>query len=607
MTARTGASSVAARARRLVLAAATVAGALGILTVAAPATAGLPGAYVNPLTADAPDPTVVSSGGVYYAFTTGGNGGHIQLFTSSDLSHWTRAPWPGALTQEPSWAEPGLEWAPSVAQFGSTWVMYYATFDITTQTECISIATSPSVGGPYHDTSSGPFVCQPGHSGDLDPAVYTGPDGASYLMWKSNPGLFSPSAQIWSQRLAPSGLAFAPGRGAVPLLRQDQGWETTIENPQMVSADGRDYLFYSGGFWMDSSYAIGYALCAGPTGPCTKPYDHPVVRSAGSVVGPGGNWAFSDSSGQWWMAYAAWTAGAVGYPGGARSLRIDPLCFVAGGGPGPGDPVVVGPTTTAQSLSPSCPAVDPNGQYRLVASDGGLFAYGGAPFDGSTGGQSLPAPVVGAATDPATGGYWEVGLAGHVYPFGAPFDGQAAGLVHSFVTGIAATPDGGGYWEVGADGSVYAFGDAAYLGGMAGTPLNSPIIAIAATPDGGGYWLVAADGGIFAFGDAGYFGSMGGRPLNQRIVGMAAMPDGGGYYLVAADGGIFAFGDAPFRGSTGGMTLNRPIVGMATEGAGGGYWLVAADGGVFAYGSAPFLGSTGGTTLNRPVVAMTPG
>jgi hypothetical protein len=33
--------------------------------------------------------------------------------------------------------------------------------------------------------------------------------------------------------------------------------------------------------------------------------------------------------------------------------------------------------------------------YWLVASDGGIFAYGDAPFAGSTGGLPLVSPVVG--------------------------------------------------------------------------------------------------------------------------------------------------------------------------------------------------------------------
>jgi hypothetical protein len=161
--------------------------------------------------------------------------------------------------------------------------------------------------------------------------------------------------------------------------------------------------------------------------------------------------------------------------------------------------------------------------YRFVASDGGIFDFGSATFEGSTGNLALKAPIVGMAT----------------------------------------TPDGNGYWLVASDGGIFTFGDAGYYGSTGAIHLNEPIVGMAATPDGRGYWLVASDGGIFTFGDAGYYGSTGAIHLNQPIVGMAATPDGAGYWLVASDGGIFTFGDAPFLGSTGGQVLNKPIGAMA--------------------------------------------
>src|SRR5207253_915966 len=142
--------------------------------------------------------------------------------------------------------------------------------------------------------------------------------------------------------------------------------------------------------------------------------------------------------------------------------------------------------------------------YDLVASDGGIFSFGGAGFPGSTGALQLNKPIVG----------------------------------------MAPTPSGHGYWLVATDGGIFALGDAAFAGSTGAITLNKPIVGMAATPTGGGYWLVATDGGIFAFGDATFFGSTGALKLNKPIVGMAATPSGGGYWLVATDGGIFAFGDA---------------------------------------------------------------
>jgi hypothetical protein len=61
----------------------------------------------------------------------------------------------------------------------------------------------------------------------------------------------------------------------------------------------------------------------------------------------------------------------------------------------------------------------PNGQgYRFVAADGGIFTYGQAPYDGSTGGMSLSAPVVGIAADNTTNGYWLAAADGGIFTFG---------------------------------------------------------------------------------------------------------------------------------------------------------------------------------------------
>src|SRR5205814_241362 len=119
--------------------------------------------------------------------------------------------------------------------------------------------------------------------------------------------------------------------------------------------------------------------------------------------------------------------------------------------------------------------------YDLVASDGGIFSFGGAGFYGSTGAIKLNQPIVGLAT----------------------------------------TPSGRGYWLVATDGGIFAFGDAEFAGSTGAIKLNRPIVGMAPTPSGKGYWLVATDGGIFAFGDATFLGSTGALKLNKPVVGMS--------------------------------------------------------------------------------------
>lgn len=241
--------------------------------------------------------------------------------------------------------------------------------------------------------------------------------------------------------------------------------------------------------------------------------------------------------------------------------------------------------------------------YLLAAGDGGVFAFGSAPFSGSIGGSGLVEPVVGMAADPRGPGYWLAAADGGVFSFGgAPYLGSTGGKVlNQPIVGMAPDPNGPGYWLVARDGGIFAFGSARFHGSTGGRRLNQPIVGMAATSSGQGYWLVARDGGIFAFGDAAFVGSTGNRVLNQPIVGMAPTPTGRGYWLAAGDGGVFTFGDAPFVGSGAGVA-RTPVVGMAPAGPAG-YWLATVDGEVLAFGSAPFLGAVPARPA-QPVVAL---
>jgi len=229
--------------------------------------------------------------------------------------------------------------------------------------------------------------------------------------------------------------------------------------------------------------------------------------------------------------------------------------------------------------------------YWVVASDGGIFAFGAARFFGSMGARKLNQPVLGMAATPTGSGYWLVAADGGIFSFGdARFWGSTGGMkINQPVVAMASSPTANGYWLVARDGGIFAFGDARFAGSTGALKLNQPVVGMARTPSGNGYWLVASDGGIFAFGDARFLGSTGAVKLNQPVIGMAATATGNGYWLLAADGGIFAFGDAAFQGSLPGIGAAGPARGIQATNSGGGY-LVANDAGkVFAFGDAPFL------------------
>lgn len=187
-----------------------------------------------------------------------------------------------------------------------------------------------------------------------------------------------------------------------------------------------------------------------------------------------------------------------------------------------------------------------NDDVWTYASDGGVFSEG-LPFHGSMGGMTLNKPIIGGMSH-GPGGYWLVGADGGVFAFGdAPFLGSTGQIALNSPI-VAAVPTAGrdGYWMMAADGGVFAFGTAGFFGSVPPLPLNSPISCAAATRSGAGYWMVGRDGGVFAYGNAGFFGSLGGVRLNAPIVAIVPTALGEGYHLVGADGGIFSFGDAPY-------------------------------------------------------------
>ena len=88
----------------------------------------------------------------------------------------------------------------------------------------------------------------------------------------------------------------------------------------------------------------------------------------------------------------------------------------------------------------SAPVVRSKVVYWLVGQDGGIFAFGDAPFAGSTGNMKLNKPIVGMAPS---------------------FDGK-------------------GYWLMASDGGVFAFKTAQFLGSMGATHLNRAVNGVAA-------------------------------------------------------------------------------------------------------------------------------
>ena len=211
--------------------------------------------------------------------------------------------------------------------------------------------------------------------------------------------------------------------------------------------------------------------------------------------------------------------------------------------------------------------------YWLVASDGGIFSFGDSSFYGSIPGlglhpagsglpNSLNAPIVGMVPILTGRGYFMVASDGGVFSFGdARFEGSCPGIGGCSGHAVTVIPDhsGNGYWVVTADGGVYAFGDAPFYG--SGPPVAVPVVDAVATPNGNGYWLLYANGAVAAFGAATALGGPIGYVNSfNPAAAIFRTADGFGYWVAAARGDVFGYGSAPYLGGMAAAGLNGQII-----------------------------------------------
>jgi hypothetical protein len=109
------------------------------------------------------------------------------------------------------------------------------------------------------------------------------------------------------------------------------------------------------------------------------------------------------------------------------------------------------------------------------------------------GSTPLNKPIVGMVPTPSGLGYWMVASDGGVFAFGDArfFGGMGGKPLNQPITSIAATPSGQGYWLVANDGGVFAFGDARFYGSFTGQRIGgSGAVGIAPALGGRGYWTL---------------------------------------------------------------------------------------------------------------------
>lgn len=313
---------------------------LSALVLAAMPTAAAPvePSFVPVYRDDFPDAFVTVHDGRFVAYATN-SGINLPMITSTDLVNWTPVTDPATgqrLDGMPvlaPWVKQGFTWAPEVLRIGQRWLLYYTASNRRRDMQCIGVAVAASPTGPFRDTAAEPLLCQHEQGGSIDANVLRDADGKLFIYYKNDGNRVRQRTAIWGQGLSPDGLAVT---GApVRLLTDDDRWEEkVVEAPTMVRSPSGYTMFYSGGYfgWNPenrlSPYAMGYATCSGPLGPCIEAPDNPILHSfndkeAGCLSGPGHQSVFTVGE-RSFISFHAWAAKS-----GCRKLEDKRYLYVA--------------------------------------------------------------------------------------------------------------------------------------------------------------------------------------------------------------------------------------------------------------------------------------
>lgn len=302
--------------------------------------------FQNPLISNNfPDPFILKEGDTYYAYSTNSNSRNVPSATSTDLINWDMGR--DVMPALASWVDlsnPNV-WAPEVIKVGEEYLLYYTARDKTSDRQCIGLAISDSPAGPFRDRSDSPFVCQADEGGSIDASPFRDEDGRLYLYYKNDGNCCMMATYLYARELAADGKSFIGEE--VRLIRNEQAWHgAVVEAPTMWKHEGQYYLFYSANSYAGEAYAVGYATCETPLGPCTDAEENPILasdmESEPLVVGPGHQTIIVDESGQTWIVYHVWQVSG-GRRTDTRQMWMDKLNWLDG------RPVMQGATREEQA------------------------------------------------------------------------------------------------------------------------------------------------------------------------------------------------------------------------------------------------------------------
>jgi arabinan endo-1,5-alpha-L-arabinosidase len=292
---------------------------------------------MNPVvTANAPDPSVISAGGIFYAYTTQSTHGqdliHVPILASRDLVDWYFVG--DALKDLPKWADTSSHsdtWAPDIVRINGHYNIYLAERLKATGSMGIAVASSDSPKGPFH-VAGEPLMEAPGFI-DIDPFVFKDSDGRLLMYWGSN------GVPIRVQQLSKDGTRRMGAPRPVLSPSSATSYDSLVEGPSVVHHNGFYFLFYSGNLCCGANahYAVLVARSRSPLGPFERAPTNPIIAANAHFTAPGHGTVFRDASGAYFILYHAMLASDPTY---VRELMLDRIRWrggwpVVNGGDGP--------------------------------------------------------------------------------------------------------------------------------------------------------------------------------------------------------------------------------------------------------------------------------
>lgn len=298
-----------------------------------------------------PDPFVLSAAnGDFVAYSTN-DVQNVPIAVSRNLVNWSFARDAAgrktdAMPTLASWVKPGFTWAPEVMKLGGRFLLYYTANHRAQDKQCLGVAVSDSPRGPFVDRSIKPLLCQFELGGSIDANTFRDRDGKIYLYWKSDGNRIGKPSALFGATLSPDGMTVAGKPVDLGISDRDNWKQRVIEAPTMIRTPDGLALMYSGGYfgWNEgqrlSPYAMNFATCAGPLGPCREGQALPILysfsdpKNAGCLSGPGHQSVFNALGGTF-ISFHGWATSKM-----CRKAADKRVLFIAPFGWENGRPVV---------------------------------------------------------------------------------------------------------------------------------------------------------------------------------------------------------------------------------------------------------------------------